>query len=98
MKETSDPFRQVLDDTPENREAMFQAMLKFDEPYVGPHGVKREAMPFYLGVVFRNKKLAFMVGPDTKECFGFVIASWTPWKGLTRIDLPIHEIRWVSHL
>lgn len=97
MKKTTDPFRQVLEDTPENREAMFRSLLEFDEPFHAP-GMKRLGMPFFLGVTMRNDKLAFMTTPDAKESFKFLIGKWTPWSGVTRIDLPIHEIRWVNHL
>ena len=89
-------FRQVLDDTPENRETMFRDMLTYDEPFVA--GAKRQGLPFFLGVTTRRGVLAFMTGPDARESFKFVIAEWTPWKGITRIDLPFHEIRWVSHI
>lgn len=97
-------FRQVMDDTPENREAMFQEMLRYDEPFTqAPGGLqqvvpKRQGLPFFLGVTWKNTRLAFMTGPDAKDSFRFVIAEWTPWKGLVRVDLPIHEIRWVQHI
>jgi hypothetical protein len=96
MKKTTDPFRQVLDDTPENREAMFHSLLGFDEPFHAP-GMQRRGMPFFLGVT-RNGKLAFMTGSDAKDSFVFVIGEWTPWSGVKRVDLPIHEIRWVKHI
>ena len=97
-------FRQVLDDSPENREVMFQHMLRYDEPFAqAPAGLqygapKRQGLPFFLGVTMCNSKIAFMTGPDAMTSFRFVIAEWTPWKGLVRVDLPIHEIRWVNHL
>lgn len=97
-------FYQVMDDTPENRETMFQMMLKYDEPFTqAPGGLqyaapKRQGMPFFLGVTQRRGVLAFMTGPDAKDSFRFVIAEWTPWYGLKKVDLPIHEIRWVTHI
>ena len=90
-------FHQSMDDSPENREMMFQQMLTYDEPCVRM-GMKRQGLPFFLGVTTRRGVLAFMTGPDAKESFKFVIAEWTPWKGVTRVDLPIHDIRWVHHL
>ena len=86
-----------MDDTPENRETMWQEMLAYDEPYLQP-GMKRDGMPFYLGVTMRSAKIAVMTGADAKDSFKFVIGQWTPWSGLKRVDLPIHEIRWVSHV
>lgn len=90
-------FHQSMDDSPENREMMFQQMLKFDEPFVTT-GMKRQGLPFFLGVTTRRGVLAFMTGPDAQNSFTFVIAQWTSRSGLTRIDLPTHEIRWVKYL
>lgn len=94
MKHTN-PFHNTYPDTPENREMLFQEMLKHDDPY--NHGLRREGLPFFLGVT-RNDLLAFMTGPDAMDSFTFVIAQWTPWSGLKKVDLPFHEIRWVRHL
>lgn len=94
MRPKPPDFQRVLDDTPENREAMFEDMLRYDEVFV--HGMKRQGMPFFLGVV--KQKIAFMNGADATSSFQFIIGQWTPWSGLKRVDLPSHEIRWVSHL
>lgn len=42
-------FHQSMDDSPENREMMFQQMLTYDEPCVRM-GMKRQGLPFFLGV------------------------------------------------
>jgi hypothetical protein len=97
-------FHQWMEDSPENRETMFQMMLKYDEPFAqAPGGLqyaaaKREGLPFFLGVTHLKRRLAFMTGPDAVTSFAFVIAEWTPWYGLKKVDLPIHEIRWVKHI
>jgi len=90
-------FRRILDDTPENRQVMFQDMLDYDEPFLQP-GMKRDGLPFFFGVTMRRGVLAFMGGPDAKDSLKFIIAEWTPWHGIKKVDLPIHEIRWVSHV
>lgn len=89
-------FHQAVDDSPANRRQLFHALVEFDEPFHAP-GMQRRGMPFFLGVT-RNGKLAFMTGSDAKDSFKFLIGKWTPWSGVTRIDLPVHEIRWVNHI
>jgi hypothetical protein len=97
-------FHQWMEDSPENRETMFQMLLKHDEPYtIAPGGLqyaapKRVGLPFFLGVTHLKRRLAFMTGPDAVTSLNFVIGEWTPWHGTKRVDLPIHEIRWVKHI